>query len=49
MDSLIHGLIFVPARVLCGGSRTHIPPPLVGYAKQLPLLGVIEGVDGLID
>ena len=25
----------------------HIFPPLVGYAKQLPLLGVIEGVVGL--
>ena len=25
----------------------HIFPPLVGYAKQLPLLGVIEGVEGL--
>ena len=50
VDGLIHGLIFVPARVLCGGSRTHIPtlfPPLVGYAKQPSLLGVIEGVEGL--
>ena len=25
VDGLIHGLIFVPARVLCGESRTHIP------------------------
>ena len=24
VDGLIHGLIFVPARVLCGGSRTHM-------------------------
>ena len=26
----------------------HIFPPLVGYAKQPSLLGVIEGVEGLM-
>ena len=50
MANFVDGLIFVPARVLCGStcSRTHIPTPLVGYMpKQPPLLGVLEGVECL--
>ena len=47
VDGLIHGLIFVPARVLCGGSRTHIPTSGGLCQAALFTRGVIEGVEGL--